>query len=206
MLVVFWYREFALIRRTRRDPMPIKRVVIVHGHNAYPMKYWFTDLAEFLRKSGCTEVVIPQMPRPHLPDIRTWKRKLSSIIGNTTDETAVIGHSFGGIAVLRLAEEIAGGRKLGAVIVVSCPIRWVWGHLRARWLYREPDWIRVQESVCKLAIIHSTNDWIAPFNNATYLQDKTSCELLVLHGYGHVCCPILPIEAKNYIICTLGLS
>lgn len=187
--------------------MRIKRVVIVHGHDASPSMHWFSDLAKVLQMLRyAEEVLIPPMPHPHLPDIRSWKQKLSSIIGNTTEETAVIGHSFGAITTLRLADSLPPGRKLGAIILVSCPIKWVWGGVPARVLFREPDWNRVRESVRHLAVIHSDDDWVAPLRNATYMQGKLDCGYLVLHGHKHLCCPILPLEAKERIIFTLGLQ
>jgi len=182
--------------------MPIKRVVIVHGQAANPTMNWFTDLATSLRETGYREVYIPWMPHPQIPDVQSWKRKLSLLVQDVPEETAIIGHSFGAITALRFADSITPDRMLGAVIVVSCPIKWVWGGVPARILYREPDWKRVRASVRNLAIIHSDNDWIAPVRNATYMQSKLGCEPFVVHGYGHLCRETLPSEAHNHVLRT----
>jgi len=186
--------------------MPIRHVVIVHGHDAKPIINWFTDLAELLKKSG-VEVLIPWMPSPHLPEIRRWKERLRAVIRDNIEETAIIGHSFGGVSALRLAEGFSAGEALGALIVVAAPVKWVW-HPRfpARVLFREPNWDRVRLGGRCFALVYSDNDWIAPVKNAAYLEDKLGCKALILHGYGHLCLPELPLEAKMHIIRTLGFE
>lgn len=179
--------------------MPVKRVIIVHGHAAKPTMHWFIDLENFLQRAGYQDILIPRMPNPQLPTISRWKRRLVPFIEDS-EQTAIIGHSFGAITALRLASDLAPERKLGAVIVVACPIKWVWGRIPARVLYREPDWEHVHQSVSRQAIIHSNNDWIAPVKNATYMQNKLGCEPLILHNYRHLCCQVLPSEAKTHIL------
>lgn len=186
--------------------MLAKRAIIVHGHASNPAKYWFGELATCLIRAGC-EVLIPAMPHPHLPTICSWKRKLKILIDDDFEETVVIGHSFGGLTALRLAEDLSPGRSLGGIVVVASPVRWVWHRLfPARVLYREPDWIRVRANVGNIAIIHSDDDWIAPFPNAMYMQSKLECELLTLQSQGHILSRVLPTEAQSLITQTLELT
>lgn len=184
----------------------IERVVIVHGHSSSPARYWFESLRKYLISLGCAEVLIPQMPHPQLPDIKSWKRALSMIIQEDFENTALIGHSFGGISAFRFAEILSEGRKLGAIIAISSPVRKVWHPLfPARILFREPDWGKVVANTKTISLVYSTNDWISPFNNALYLQKKLDCQLFSLEGYNHICCSHLPRKAKTFIAQTLAL-
>lgn len=184
----------------------IEKVVIVHGHNSNPKKYWFQNLKKYLQKLGCENVLIPQMPHPRLPDIRSWRNTLSMLIQENYENTAIIGHSFGGISAFRFAESLPIGRKLGAVIAVATPVYRVWHPLLpSRILFREPDWTLAQSNTEKISLIYSTNDRIAPFDNAKYLEEKLKCRLLQLERYNHICCSHLPNEAKVFIAQTLGL-
>lgn len=184
----------------------IEKVVIVHGHSSDPGKYWFEGLKKYLISLGCANVLIPKMPRPDFPDIRSWKKELFSILGDEFEKTAIIGHSFGGVVAFRFAEDLTLDRKLGAIIAVAAPIKNVWNPLLpSRILFREPEWSTILSHTNRISLVYSTNDWISPFNNALYLQTKLKCDLLSLDNYNHICCSHLPTHAKIFIAKTLGL-
>jgi predicted alpha/beta hydrolase family esterase len=183
--------------------MAVERVIIVHGHASSPLKYWFTNLAEELKKTGIREVLIPWMPHPYFPTIRSWKKRLASIIGNSGAITAVIGHSFGAISALRLAEDT----KIHTIISISTPVRWVWHPwLRARFLYREPQWQLLQANIQRHLIIQAIDDWIAPLENANYLHQKLFGEVMLLNSGGHLCSETLPSLAQKRIFEILELD
>lgn len=188
--------------------MPVKRVVIVHGHASHPDKYWFASLATSLRR-GIQEVPIPRMPLPYLPLIPSWTNRLCEIVGDHPEETAIIGHSFGGIAAFYLADNLAYCRMLAAIVVIASPVKWVWHPsfpARVILFAREPDWKRVNIGARKILLVYSANDWITPINNATYLQNQLDNKALVLPNHGHFLASSLPDEVKVQIARTFGLN
>ena len=94
----------------------VKRIILLHGRGGSPTggpKVW---LKEKLEKLGY-EVQVPQLPNtdePNDEEQADYVQKHCTL----DNETAIVGHSFGGIVALRLLER---GVKLKRVALVSVP-------------------------------------------------------------------------------------
>ncbi|MDP3741487.1 MAG: leucine--tRNA ligase [bacterium] len=94
----------------------IKRFVLLHGKGGSPESNFLPWLKRDLEARGY-EVEAPAMPNPSEPND---DKQAEFVLKNTKldENTAVIGHSFGGIVALRLLEK---GVKLSRVILAATP-------------------------------------------------------------------------------------
>lgn len=76
----------------------MRKVYIVHGYRANPDKHWFPWLAQQLAARGM-ECHILAMPNAETPNAQQWLDYLKQNV-EMDDETIIIGHSLGSIAVL----------------------------------------------------------------------------------------------------------
>jgi len=94
----------------------IKRFVLLHGKGGSPTAGPFPWLKAEFEKRGF-EVQIPALPNSDAPDDLVQTRYVQEHC--TLDEnTAIIGHSFGGVVALRLLEQ---GAKVQRVTLVATP-------------------------------------------------------------------------------------
>ncbi len=94
----------------------IKRFVLLHGRRGSPDRNFFPWLKIQLEKQGY-EVLVPTLPNTESPDD---KEQADYVIENCKldEQTAILGHSFGGVIALRILER---GIRLGRVILVATP-------------------------------------------------------------------------------------
>ncbi len=94
----------------------IKRFVLLHGEGGHLDRNFFQWLKNKLEEQGY-EVEVPTLPGAGAP---SDDEQADYVIKNCKlgTETAVLGHSFGGIVALRILEK---GFKLGKAILVATP-------------------------------------------------------------------------------------
>lgn len=76
-------------------------IFIFHGTGGYPEENWFPWLKEELEKEGM-KVFVPQFPNPDKPKVSEWLNTLKEYERYLNEETILIGHSLGGIFLLRV--------------------------------------------------------------------------------------------------------
>ncbi len=78
----------------------MKRVIIIHGWEGKPESNWFPWLRNELEKRG-VKVEVPEMPDTDHPKESEWVPHLANIIDTPDEHTVLVGHSLGGITILR---------------------------------------------------------------------------------------------------------
>jgi len=97
----------------------MKKVMIVHGYSASPYDHWFPWFVEKVNAVYGIEVEVLRMPRPEIPQVEAWMQKLHDKIDVPNNETFIIAHSLGCIALLRYLDSIQESFTLGGMILVS---------------------------------------------------------------------------------------
>ncbi|MFB2580548.1 RBBP9/YdeN family alpha/beta hydrolase [Herbiconiux sp. P15] len=97
---------------------PLRRVVVVHGYNAYPTAHWFPWLGEQLDAQG-VEMVAVELPTPATPVAEEWEQAVAAALGVPDETTWVVTHSLGGITALRVLAALPPGWRLGGLVLVS---------------------------------------------------------------------------------------
>jgi len=162
------------------------RVFIVHGYTAAPDRHWFPWLKTQMETLHGAKVHIPAMPDPNTPCPEAWHRHLQSVIGTADENTYLIGHSLGSVAVLRYAAGLAAGATLGGIILVagfnaSLPAIPALDAFMA-----EPANTKaVITRSSKRAVIHSDNDAIVPPAFTADLAAALSVAADVVPNGGH---------------------
>ncbi|WP_342316931.1 alpha/beta fold hydrolase [Lysobacter sp. FW306-1B-D06B] len=99
-------------------PFAGKHVVIVHGYTASPAANWFPWLADTLVAAGA-RVDVPAMPAPLAPEPTAWTAALRAVAPIVDNDTFLVGHSLGCIAVLRHLLALPERTQAGGIVLVS---------------------------------------------------------------------------------------
>jgi predicted alpha/beta hydrolase family esterase len=136
-------------------------VVISHGYGADCTSVWFPYARQALEAQG-HRVHIPDLPDSHAPQPDPWLAALRELITDTDPaDTVLVGHSVGGINVLRLLQGHdvdVDGRFAGAVLVAT-PARMPMGYESLAGFFAEPfDWPRLRRTAGEYRILTAEDD------------------------------------------------
>jgi predicted alpha/beta hydrolase family esterase len=178
-----------------------KRVIIVHGWHDSPEGSWLPWLKAELTSRGF-EVVVPAMPHPETPDIRSWTSALAKAVGTIDKEMYFIGHSIGCQTIVRYLESSA---KAEGLLSAPVPARSVGGILFVAgwfmltnlseeeqsiansWLTTPIDFAAVRKYVRKSTAILSDNDPYVPLEkNRTIFQEQLGSQIIIVSDKGHI--------------------
>ena len=161
------------------------RAYIIHGWGGSQRSNWFPWLEERSEAEGIRTRTLA-MPDPDHPRLSDWLAGLRAAIGLPDDETFLIGHSLGAMAILRYLESLEEGERVGGAILVagfpeSIGIREIDN------FFDPPlDYEKVRLSAGRLAAINSDNDPYVPLRQGEILRDKLGAEFSVLAGAYHI--------------------
>lgn len=171
----------------------MKTALILHGTDAKPDSNWFAWLKTKLEAEDYL-VWVPQLPNAHKPNLDLYNKVLLSTkydLGNCpmgwnySENTLIIGHSSGAVAILGLLQALPKGVTVGTCILVAAfKDNLGWDSL-SELFGKEFDFELIKSKAKKIVLVHSDDDPYVPLEHATYLKDKLEGELKVLPGQGH---------------------
>ena len=135
-------------------------VVVSHGMHAAGDSVWFPYLRDMLEKDG-HRVEAPDLPESTTPQPEPWLSAYGAVVGDTDPtDTVLVGHSIGGVNVLRLLEthdETRHARFAGAVLVAT-PARDV-GYQVLEGFFAAPfDWARIRRAATSIRVLAAVDD------------------------------------------------
>jgi predicted alpha/beta hydrolase family esterase len=135
-------------------------VVVSHGMHAAGDSVWFPYLRDALSGDG-HRVETPDLPASATPRPEPWLTTYGAAVGGTDPaDTVLVGHSIGGVNVLRLLEAHdpdRDGRFAGAVLVAT-PARDV-GYEVLEEFFAEPfDWPRIRRAATSIRVLTAVDD------------------------------------------------
>ncbi len=159
-----------------------KRVLIIHGWESNSKEHWFLEEKERLEKLG-HEVDVPDMPNTLQPKKEEWVKVIEDF--NPDENSILIGHSLGGVAILRYLE-VADG-KAGKCILIATPIKKLGLGYEGieNFLEGDFDWDKIKGNARKLVVFNQTEDPAVPIQHGKDLADFISAELVMLNGNDH---------------------
>ncbi|MGE7388280.1 RBBP9/YdeN family alpha/beta hydrolase [Streptomyces sp. NPDC004126] len=138
----------------------MSRIVIAHGYGMSSGEHWYRAVARELSEEG-HEALVPDFPEPFAPDAGAWLKELSAQVeGAPAGETVLVGHSLGGVNVLRLLQEHdteGEGPFAGAVFVASMAGEVGYDAL-APFFSPEFDWVRIRAAARGFRVLHAADD------------------------------------------------
>lgn len=166
----------------------MRRVFLVHGWDGSPDGGWRPWLKKELEKRGF-EVTALAMPNPTKPEKKPWVSHLSNKVQEVGEDDYFVGHSLGGITVLRFLESLGQDKRVGGVVLVAG-----FGHDLEYPDYRNElssffdtpiDWVKIRRAGQRFVAIHSNNDPWVPIKHSQLFKEKLEAEVIVEHGKIH---------------------
>ncbi len=160
---------------------------IFHGTEGYPEENWFPWLKEELEAKGC-KVFVPQFPSPPVvpSKISEWLGVFKNYEQYVDENTIFIGHSLGGVFVLRLLEKLK--HQVRAVFLIGTPVgvRPITNYDRDdSFSGFEFDWTTIKNNSEYFAVFQSDNDPYVSHGNGEQLAKELGVELTFIPNAGH---------------------
>jgi uncharacterized protein len=164
----------------------MKKVLILHGTGNNSQGNWFPWLKMELEKKDY-QVWVPDLPRADKPNLSRYNQFIFSNKHWTFNEdTVIIGHSSGAVAILGLLQHLPENTQVGRCILVSAFKDNVihWDSLNE--LFLDPfNYDLIKQKSKKFIVVHSDNDPYIPLDQAEFIAAKLDAELLIKEGQGH---------------------
>jgi|SRR3989344_5361604 len=162
-------------------------VFIFHGTEGHPEDHWFPWLKENLEAKGC-QVFVPQFPSPPVvaSKILEWFDVLKNYEQYINEDTIFVGHSLGGVFVLRVLEKLK--HPVQAVFLVGAPIgvRPILNYDRdLSFSTFDFDWQNIKNKAKNFAVFHSDNDPFVSLENGEELAKNLGVNLTFIPNAGH---------------------
>jgi predicted alpha/beta hydrolase family esterase len=182
-------------------------IIIFHGTGGYPEENWFPWLKEQLDSESCEvttprmpeskklfteaciKVIVPQFPAPEKPIMEEWLRKFDEYKDFINEDTILIGHSLGGLFLLRVLERL--DKPIKTAIFVSASIG-----VKPIIFYQSDsdfaggfdfDWDKIKSSSKNFEVFHSDeSDKIVSPANGVELAKHLGVELHLIPNAGHL--------------------
>lgn len=163
----------------------MKKVFLIHGFQGSPNGGWRPWLMAELEKQDIYACAL-SMPDPENPVCAEWIEEISRHIErNKNDEIYLVGHSLGAPAILRYLESAQANTIKGAILV-SSPSEKNQNRKIDSFLDKEFDFEKIKLHCKTFSIIHGDNDPNVPLNNAKFLSEKLSGDLIIIENGGHL--------------------
>ena len=163
----------------------MKNALILHETDGYPTENWFDWLKIQLERNNW-KVWVPQLPNCDRPNIEKYNKYLFTNDNWKFDEESIIvGHSSGAVAILGLLQSLPVGKKVDTCYLIgSFRNNLNWDVLDD--LFLEPfDFDLIKSKANKFVFIHSDNDPYCPLEHAQFLSEKLGGELVIKPGQFH---------------------
>lgn len=147
-------------------------------------KDWKNGLEEELGENF--EILSPQMPDRTNARFEEWRIWFKRIIPLLNDNLIFIGHSLGGIFLVKYLSENDISKKIKAVILVAAPFDDENSEESLVEFKLPSSLSKFVEQSGKIYLIHSKDDSVVPFEQlAKYKQALPSAKTLILDNRGH---------------------
>jgi predicted alpha/beta hydrolase family esterase len=163
----------------------MKNTLILHGTGGYPTENWFDWLRQELNALRCSTMV-PQLPGSDKPNLRRYNHfLLDELKYDFNEQTILIGHSSGAVAILGLLQALPDGVRVDTCYLIgSFKDDLGWEALRELF---DPvlDLASIKNKAKHFVFIHADNDPYCPLEHAEFLAKELGGELIVKEGQKH---------------------
>ena len=166
----------------RGAPKP-KRVIVLHGRSKNPSQAWYPWLKEECEKNGI-ECIVPPMPHPDTPILKEWLKVLDDLAPDT--DTVLVGHSRGGMAILRWLEQAFESTKVKKVVLVAANNPEIMDGFGGDF-YDKPDYdfAKIKQHCEQFIVFHSDDDDFVPIVSGEKNAVGLNATFHPYHGLQH---------------------
>jgi predicted alpha/beta hydrolase family esterase len=143
---------------------------------------WFPWLKKELVAQGF-DAVVPDFPHSLLPSMNAWVQSLAQL--EPDENTVLIGHSLGGVLILRFLE--AYDVRVGSVFLAATPVNDLgWPQLKKSGFFKEPfDFKTIRSRARNFLIMSDAEDPFVALSHGDVLANELNCKHSVLHQGDH---------------------
>lgn len=165
------------------------KIVLVHGNGGGTGEdNWFPEVKRELEKLG-HQALSPTFPDNQVAHENIWLPYLKDEL-KADENTILIGHSSGGVAALRYAEQ---HKILGSVIVSANYTDLGDATEKASGYYAHPwDWEKIKANQKWILQFASTDDPYIPIAEARFIHERVGSEYFEFTDRGHFMMPSFP--------------
>ena len=197
-----------------------KQVVVIHGGSAFtPNQKCLERLAtknatadDFKIRNGWKEnlqndlgsgfeVFNPRMPNGQDAKYQEWRIWFEKMFPFLSDEVLLVGHSLGGLFLLKYLSETVFPKKIKALVTVAAPYEGREGkHAKNSNFFFSENFANIEKQAENISLFHSKDDKIVPFNDfEIYKQKLPNAKVFYFEDKGHFNINLIPelIEIIN---------
>ncbi len=163
----------------------MQKIFIIHGWSGTPDANWFPWMKDQLIARNI-KVEILHMPNTDIPQMDEWMRFMHEKIEKVNEDIFFVGHSLGCMAIMRYAESLTKGEKIGGALFVAGFSRSIGIPYIENFFITPLDYNKVQETIIQKKYIISDNDPYVPIAEGAFLKENLGGELIVLSDAGHI--------------------
>ncbi|MCR4280351.1 MAG: alpha/beta hydrolase [Candidatus Komeilibacteria bacterium] len=164
------------------------RIILMHGKDTGPSEKWYPWLGDAIRQTG-HEYFAPQLPKANDPHLEEWLAELDKL--EPDDDTVLIGHSRGGVAILRWLERQAAEVRVKKVILLATNS----GRLADKAIPSESNYgfyteegynfKKIRKHCTDFVVMHSRDDSWVPFVAGQMNAKGLEARFITFDNYGH---------------------
>ena len=160
----------------------MKRVLIIHGWESNSREHWFLGAKERLEKKGY-EVTVPDMPNAFYPKQDEWVEVIENF--NLDENSILIGHSLGGVAILRYLEKAE--KPVDKCIFIATPIKKLGKGFEPieNFLEKDFEWGEIKKKAKQFIVFAQDRDPYVPLEHGKDLAKNLGAELVIVEGNDH---------------------
>lgn len=165
-------------------------VVLSHALNANEGGYWYPELRAAVTKRGHS-VDTPNLPDSDAPRLDVWRTTLADHVRLApADQTVLVGHSIGGVNILRQLEQHDAKQhsRYADVVLVATPAHEVGYDLLAEFFEKPFDWAAMRRAARRFHVLAAADDPVLvpdTFEHVALLVRELGATATVLPAGGH---------------------
>ena len=158
------------------------KIILMHGKDTDPDSKWYPWLKQATESRGFN-VEIPSLPKADNPVLAEWIDYLDK--NKPNDDTVLIGHSRGGVAILRWLERLTDDRKVKKVILVATNRGDQEDKESDFYTDGEYNFDQIKKHCDDFVVLHSQDDEWVPFEAGEHNAKMLGAKFLQFEDRGH---------------------
>jgi predicted alpha/beta hydrolase family esterase len=130
-------------------------------------------------------VEVLTMPNSASPKVEEWVSYMQEKI-MPNEHVFLMGHSLGGIAILKYLESLNNGEKIGGIVLVAGFSNSLGIGELENFFTKELEYAKIKNVVNKSVFINSDNDPFVPLEEGRFMKEKLGGKLVIMKGAYHI--------------------